>query len=463
LKEPDANHELRGLGDLLTLVVERATAPVEGMHRAIANRSLRWTGSTGEATSRTIDSALARMYEAIRATGSALGKTVGLSAIVTRHSGELISRSPLGSRVQAVINATLGDELEHRGNELRIEMSLRNPEGGTVLLTPEDLAFSFASATPRLVVLVHGLGRTEGCWLGKDEDGTAGLWDRLAADSSVTPVLIRYNSGRRVSDNGAELARLLERLWRSWPMPIETMALVGHSMGGLVIRSACHAGKDAQHGWLDAVDQVITVGTPHLGAPLEKAANVVSWGLRVTPESRPLAELLDARSVGIKDLRFGAIVEHDWRGAEPDALLNDTVSDIPAPEGVDQHFVAAVITSDPAHPIGALLGDLMVRVASGTGRGRRRRIEATEVRVLTGRRHFNLLHDREVVDQVLDWLTKSTSSDVLPRLSDRLEDEHRVIGRVDLPVGQWCVDGDIEMSSDNRASDGPDFEETLPQ
>jgi pimeloyl-ACP methyl ester carboxylesterase len=186
------------------------------------------------------------------------------------------------------------------------------------------------------------------------------------------------------------------------------MALVGHSMGGLVIRSACHLGQAAQHGWVDTVDKVVTVGTPHLGAPLEKTANVVSWGLRVTPESRPLADFLDARSVGIKDLRFGAIVEEDWLGADPDALLHNTVGKVPLLEGADHHFVAAVITSDPAHPVGALFGDLMVRAASGTGIGRSRHIEATEIRVLGGRRHFDLPHDDEVLDQVMAWLTTST-------------------------------------------------------
>ena len=403
MKDPEANNELRGLGDLLTLAIERATTPVEGMHRAIADRSLRWTGSTGKATRQAIDSTLAGLYGAIRATGSALGTTVGLSAMVAGDGGQLVSGSALGSRLQAVVNATWGDELEHRGNGLRIEMGIRNSEGATVQLTPEGLAIGFPSATPRLVVLVHGLGRTESCWLGGNSH--VALWDRLDADPSVTPVMVRYNSGRRVSDNGAELAQLLERVWRTWPMPIESIALVGHSMGGLVIRSACHAGKDAQHGWLGTADQVITVGTPHLGAPLEKAANVVSWGLRVAPESRPLADLLDARSVGIKDLRFGAIVEDDWQGVEPDALLSDRVTDLPPVEGVEQHFVAAVITSDPAHPLGALLGDLMVRVSSGTGRGKRRKVDATQVRVLGGRRHFNLLYDREVLDQVVAWLT----------------------------------------------------------
>lgn len=405
LKEADTNNELRGLGDLLGLAVDRVTTPLEGVHRAIIDRSLRWTGASGATTRRKVDAAIATFYDAIRLTGSALGATVGLGATVAVGRSDPLSGSRLGSRIQAAINATWGDELEHRGNEIRIEMGLRNAMGSPVQVTPEDLTANFPTATARLVLLVHGLGRTESSWLERGEQ--AGLWEMLTADTSVTPVMVRYNSGRHISENGADLAQVLERLWRSWPIPLQSISLVGHSMGGLVIRSACRVGRDADQGWVDTVDKVVTVATPHLGAPLEKVANVVSWGLRATPESSPLADFLDARSVGIKDLRFGAIVDEDWLGSEPDALLRNTVSNVPPLHGVDHHFVAAVITSDPAHPVGALVGDLMVRPASGTGQGRRRQIEATDVRVLGGRRHFDLLHDPEVLEQVLAWLSAS--------------------------------------------------------
>jgi pimeloyl-ACP methyl ester carboxylesterase len=216
--------------------------------------------------------------------------------------------------------------------------------------------------------------------------------------------MVRYNTGRHVSDNGAELAELLERLWKAWPTPIESVSLVGHSMGGLVIRSACLLGDAADLDWVNALEHVITVATPHLGAPLEKAANIVSWGLRAMPESRPLAEFLDARSLGIKDLRFGIIAQGDPPDAESPESSRSVQADPPPMPGVDHHFVAAVITNDPAHPVGAMLGDLMVRAASGTGRGRRRQIEATDTQVLGGRRHFDLLHDSEIQDQVIAWL-----------------------------------------------------------
>jgi pimeloyl-ACP methyl ester carboxylesterase len=310
----------------------------------------------------------------------------------------------------AAINAVWGDELEERGSDLRIEMGLRDGGGRPLGVTPSALAAEHGAPASRLVVLVHGLGQTEACWSRHGDDSPGGIWDRLREEPSTSPLAVRYNSGRHVSENGRQLAQLLEDAARSWPVPIEGIVLVGHSMGGLVIRSACHIGLTERHGWVGAVEKVVTLGTPHLGAPLEKTANLVSWGLRISAHSRPLAGFLNARSAGIKDLRFGAAIEDDWSGSDPDALLSDTVGDLLLPEGVDHHFVAAVITSNPKHPVGLLLGDLMVRVPSGTGRGARRHVGATEVRVVGGRRHFDLLDDPRVVDQVLAWATRPSGS-----------------------------------------------------
>jgi hypothetical protein len=149
-----------------------------------------------------------------------------------------------------------------------------------------------------------------------------------------------------------------------------------------------------------------------LGSPVEKGANIAAWGLGLVPESRPLGEFINNRSVGIKDLRYGAVSEEDWLGFDPDELLNDFVVDLPPPQGVDQHFIAGVITPGPKHPIGALVGDLIVRVGSGTGRGRRRRVDANDVHVVGGKRHPDLLHDAAVHGQVRAWL--EPDEDYLP-------------------------------------------------
>jgi pimeloyl-ACP methyl ester carboxylesterase len=278
-------------------------------------------------------------------------------------------------------------------------MALRDASGAPIATDRPGLTVAFPEATGRLVVMVHGLVETEVIWNG--DDVTPGLKSALEDHPELTPLPIRYNSGLHVSVNGSKLAAMLQELAANWPVPIESIALVGHSMGGLVARSALVAGMEAGHGWIDDVHDVVAIGTPHRGAPLEKLVNVVAWGLGTTRTSRPLGAFLNGRSAGIKDLRYGAIAEGDWKDTDPDALLRDTVGVHVLPNHVKHHFVSGAITADPHHPVGAVVGDLMVRPTSNAGRAR---LEPTNVVVLGGHHHFSLVHDPDVVDHVVSWL-----------------------------------------------------------
>ena len=112
-------------------------------------------------------------------------------------------------------------------------------------------------------------------------------------------------------------------------MPVEEIALVGHSMGGLVVRSACHYGAEQQHGWPDTIRHVVCLGSPHLGADLEKGVNAASWVLARLPETRAVSSFLNARSSGTKDLRYGALLEEDWSECDPDEFLRDRCHEVP--------------------------------------------------------------------------------------------------------------------------------------
>jgi hypothetical protein len=146
---------------------------------------------------------------------------------------------------------------------------------------------------------------------------------------------------------------------------------------------------------------MVTIGTPHGGAPLEKLTNLVAWGLGLSAVTRPLAEQLNGRSGGIKDLRFGAVVEDDWAGVDPDALLRNTVGDHVLHPGIDHHFIAGVVTAHPFHPLGIVVGDLWVRPSSSTAAGR---LEPTNVALIGGVHHFDLPHEASVIDRVIGWL-----------------------------------------------------------
>jgi pimeloyl-ACP methyl ester carboxylesterase len=264
--------------------------------------------------------------------------------------------------------------------------------------------------TPRLGIFVHGLCETDDSW--RVQPLSAEPWphppygSRLGDELGYTPLYLRYNTGLRISDNGRRLSGLIERTVEGWTTDVEEIALVGHSMGGLVARSACHYGRADDATWADHVRHVFCLGSPHLGAPLEKAANAAGYALARVPETRPLAEIVNGRSVGIKDLRFGSCVEEDWCDCDPDEFLTDRCNEVPFLDCASYYFVAATLSCDPDAPLGAIIGDLLVRYASASGAGRNRRIpfELDNGRHLGGVNHFQLLNHPAVYEQIRVWL-----------------------------------------------------------
>jgi pimeloyl-ACP methyl ester carboxylesterase len=382
-------------GSAIALVTERVAAPVEGMHREIARRWFTAVGSPARPVQRVHDSVANAAYASVRIGGAAIG-----CAVDTRVD----DGSPAVESAQSIVNGLWGDTLGVRSDHLGIPMSVRDGNGAAVRIDA-GLGRALPNATGRVVVLVHGLMETERCWNGTAAD--AGLFRTLGEHPALTPLPIRYNTGLRTSANGAQLADLFEDVREHWPVPLESISLVGHSMGGLVIRAACLAAVAKRHRWIDSVDDVVTLGTPHRGAPLEKLVNAASWALSMASVTRPLADFLNARSGGIKDLRFGAVAEEDGRDLDPDALLRNTVGNHALPSGIRHHFVAGTATADPTHPIGSMIGDLIVRPSSGTDR---RILNPTSVALVGGVRHFDLPGDLEVIDRVMGWLAPRPSA-----------------------------------------------------
>jgi pimeloyl-ACP methyl ester carboxylesterase len=203
-----------------------------------------------------------------------------------------------------------------------------------------------------------------------------------------------------VSENGASLDALLER----FPAPAE-IALVGHSMGGLVARSACHQAALRGASWVERLRVTVSLGTPHFGAPLEQAVHAASAALHTLPETRPLARFLRRRSAGIRDLRRGSVVDEDWRDQDPDALRARACAEVPLHEGATHCFVAATITRTPGNPVARLLGDSLVLVPSASGRTRTRRLfEDSNGLELGGTHHLALLNHPAVYEQLRRWL-----------------------------------------------------------
>jgi pimeloyl-ACP methyl ester carboxylesterase len=253
-----------------------------------------------------------------------------------------------------------------------------------------------------VALFVHGLGCNETFWWRQAErqDGArrASYGKRLERELGFASLYVRYNTGLAIADNGRRLAHLLEDVVAEWPVAIEELVLVGHSMGGLVLRSAVHHAAGLR--WPRHVRHVFYLGSPHRGAPLEKAANAAAWLLGLSDVTRPLAAALNRRSRGIKDLRFGALRDEDWDGTDLDVLLRDATADLPLLDDAHHHFVAATVTRARRHPIGIVLGDLLVRPASALGRVRHRRLPLVRARHVGAMTHLALLNHPAVYAQL---------------------------------------------------------------
>ena len=163
----------------------------------------------------------------------------------------------------------------------------------------------------------------------------------VAAAIGATPVYLRYNTGQHISSNGHELSALLEQLAQYWPMPLESITVIAHSMGGLLIRSAVHSARAAGLTWPDKLKSIVFLGTPHHGAPLERAGHWIDQLLGATPWSAPFTRLTGLRSAGITDLRYGFVSDEDWGGKARPRRHPDTRQFVPLPIGVDCYTVAA--------------------------------------------------------------------------------------------------------------------------
>jgi len=398
--------ELRSLARLAFGELSNGAAGLYGFHRAFAGRAFAATGPLGTPVRVVHDAIAERAYEGV-AGALRLIEAVADAGLGRRRvaDGRALSSTPRGALVVGALTGLMGDRLETEGSDLHEPMAAR-VGGRAVGLDPESLRTAYPEATGAIVVFLHGLMESEFSWrMGAGPEGeTYASW--LRDELGFTPVELRYNTGCHISENGLELADLLERLVAAWPVEVERVALVGHSMGGLVARSACYQAAERGDDWPGRVGHVVSLGSPHMGAPLAQGVHWASAALHAVPETRPLASLLRRRSAGIRDLRQGSLVDADWRDRDPDALRSAACQEIPLLDGATHCFVAATVLPDPRHPLSRLVGDYLVLEASASGRGRDRRIpfEAERGLVIGGTHHVALLNHPEVYQRLRDWL-----------------------------------------------------------
>ena len=398
--------ELRSLARVGFRELSDGAAGLYGFHRAIAARAFAATGPGGAPARALHDAISPRAYAGVAGAFRLIG-TIADAGLGRRRvdDGRALSSSPRGALVVGALTGLMGDRLESERSDLHEPMAARLG-GRAIALDPTALRAAYPDATGRIVVFLHGLMESEFSWRAGAGPDRSTYGSRLREELGLTPVELRYNTGRHISHNGLELADLLEGLVASWPVEVERVALVGHSMGGLVARSACHQAAERGDDWVGRVRHVVSLGSPHMGAPLAQGVHWASAALHAVPETRPLASFLRRRSAGIRDLRQGSLVDADWRDCDPDALRAEACQEVPLLEGATHCFVAATVLPNTRHPVSRLVGDFLVLEDSASGRSRTRRIpfEAEHGLVIGGTHHIALLNHPEVYDRLRVWL-----------------------------------------------------------
>lgn len=397
--------DLRGAARLTTDAVAGLASLVEAMHaRIVSLPRIPGLGEAAAADERT-RGLTGLVYETVRGvthlTGGTLDALLGWLEPALAAADPHQPPRPEREAILAALNGVLGDHLATTDNPLAIKMQFRHA-GRPLPLDRQVLRSRLGGATPKLLVLLHGLCMNDLQWQRAGHDHG----EALARESGYTPVYLHYNSGLSVSTNGRILAQLMEGLYSTWPVPVERLVLLGHSMGGLVARSAIHHSAQLQRGtmrWPGRVNDLVCLGTPHLGAPLERAGHGLDLLLGAAPYAAPLARLGKVRSAGINDLRLGNILKGP---AGDEGVL--PAERVHLPGGARCYAVAACLGPASGSLKARVLGDGLVPVASALGQHREPELSlgfAPECQAMvydTG--HLDLLSSPEVYGLLQRWL-----------------------------------------------------------
>jgi pimeloyl-ACP methyl ester carboxylesterase len=393
--------DLRGFHRLASDAVVGLTDLVEAMHHTVT----RTPGILGASPQGRTGGMTGLVYRSVRGVTRLVGG--GVDALLGVLEPLIAQKRPSQQReaVNAALNGVLGDYLSASGNPLAIPMRLR--ANGTALeISTAGLAAAFPKPGRKLLVMVHGLCMNDLQWTRENQDHGAAL----VRDLGYSAVYLHYNSGLHISTNGREFAALMESLVREWPHSLEQLTIIGHSMGGLVARSACHYAMLADHAWLDRLDDLLFLGTPHLGAPLERAGSRVDYMLGISPYTAPFARLGKVRSAGIKDLYHGDLRDEDW---ETTASTSGHAP-LPLPQGIRCYAVAATKSMRQGRSGARIRGDGLVPVNSALGlhRDARMNLAIPDDHRWIGydMGHLELLSRGDVYERIKRWLAAVASA-----------------------------------------------------
>jgi pimeloyl-ACP methyl ester carboxylesterase len=388
--------DLRGAGKLAISAITGVTDIVESLHHTISPVS----GFPSAGDRKRTRGITGLVYRSIRTITGLVGDGIDLLLGQFSSIPGAVDSSPAREATVAALNGVIGDHLAASSNPLAISMQFRR-NGKPV--NERALDEAIRQCNGRLAIMVHGSCMNDLQWNRKGHDHGAAL----ARELGILPVYVHYNTGLHISENGRNFASLLETIFNQSPHPPE-LFIIAHSMGGLVSRSACHYGKLSGHCWLDHLQKLIFLGTPHHGAPLEKGGNWINILMDTNPYSSPFSRLGKTRSCGITDLRYGSVLEDDWNGRCRFEFSGDQRKPVPLPDGVQCYSIAASTGKEPGRLGDDLIGDGLVPLSSALGRHKNEELNldfpTSHQWVGRDMHHMDLLNHPEVYATIEQWL-----------------------------------------------------------
>lgn len=403
--------DLRGLAKLATQATVNVTKMAEGVTQSVWSTIGAPSGKSANETR----GITGLVYKSIQSVAQLVGKgteslLTSLQPLLDKIDSEPQESAPREA-VLAALNGVMGDRLAESDNPLATQMSLRfkNEVLNWEAMPDKTLL------TGKVLIVVHGLCMNDLQWTVQREGESFNHAETLVAKLGYTAVYVRYNTGLHTSQNGQTLSNQLELLSALWPVPLTEISVLVHSMGGLVTRSAVHAAQQGKRQWVKKLTNIVFLGTPHHGAPLEKAGNWIDVLLGATPFSTPFKKLAELRSSGITDLRFGYVLDSDWEDQDPQGrFIPKTKQEhtdrehLPLPDGVACFTVAATLAAKRSLLADRLIGDGLVPLNSALGvhsDPARNLVFAKSSQLIVYRtNHMALLGSAQVGEQLVVWL-----------------------------------------------------------
>jgi len=396
--------DLRAAALLATEATHAITSMAEGVHQSV----WRTLGAPSGATPEQARGLTGLVYQSIQGITGLVGRSLSsalirLEPLLQRLEGQG-DASPERAAIIAALNGVMGDRLQASGNLLALPMTLSYQE----LPAQSEQGLEANLACNKLLIVIHGLCMNDTQWTTEHASGPINPAETLAHALGYTPIYLRYNSGLHVSQNGRLLAARLEDLVNGWLHDVQDLSALTHSMGGLVMRSALYYAQQDGLTWPGLLKNMVFLGTPHHGAPLERAGNWVDEILGSTPYSRPFAKLGQLRSAGVTDLRYGHVLDVDWQGHDRFRRRPDSRQPVPLPEDVRCFAVAATAAPKRGTLADQLLGDGLVPLHSALGQhvdpARCLHFAPEHQHILYRTHHLQLLSSPDVTRQLLQWL-----------------------------------------------------------